>query len=104
MKILRGNFVQTNQFGPSRSPLVGRAPEQGRLTTIYRQASREKFLAAALIGEAGMEKTQLADSFIDALVLDLQSSNVLRGRAFGSPGMWRERFSQLRTSSLQSHN
>ncbi|MEZ4714100.1 MAG: AAA family ATPase [Caldilineaceae bacterium] len=63
-------------------PLVGRAAEYGRLVATYQQAARGAFQAAAIVGEAGMGKTRLAEALLDWATLEAAPADVLRGRAF----------------------
>ncbi|MCB0179700.1 MAG: AAA family ATPase, partial [Anaerolineae bacterium] len=63
-------------------PLVGRAAEYSRLVSIYRQAAQGQFQTAALIGEAGMGKTRLAEMFLDWATLEVTPADALHGRAF----------------------
>lgn len=63
-------------------PLVGRAAEYGRLFATYQQAARGALQAAAIVGEAGMGKTRLAEALLDWAALETAPADVLRGRAF----------------------
>jgi DNA-binding SARP family transcriptional activator len=72
----------TSTPGPLVIPLVGRAAGYSRLVAIYRQAVQGKFQTVALIGEAGMGKTRLAETFLDWASLDATPADVLQGRAF----------------------
>lgn len=59
---------------------VGRASEHGTLVRAYERARAEGPQVVALIGEAGIGKTRLADQFI--MWASAQGADVLRGRAF----------------------
>jgi len=63
-------------------PLVGRSVEYARLVALYRQASMGHFQCVAIIGEAGMGKTRLANAFLNWIALENDGADVLQGRAF----------------------
>ncbi|MDX1520318.1 MAG: AAA family ATPase, partial [Anaerolineae bacterium] len=63
-------------------PLVGRTAEYSQLVATYQNVIQRKFQSVAIIGEAGMGKTRLADTFLEWAALNETAADVLRGRAF----------------------
>jgi len=65
-------------------PFVGRKSEHGELTKAYQRAVHGDAPIFALLGEAGIGKTRLAQNFLDWAAT--QGADILRGRAFGTSG------------------
>jgi DNA-binding SARP family transcriptional activator/predicted ATPase len=65
-------------------PFVGRKSEHGKLTKAYQRAVHGDTQVVALVGEAGIGKTRLAQNFLDWAAT--QGADILRGRAFGTSG------------------
>ncbi len=63
-------------------PLVGRETEYNHLVTTYHQAAQGDFQTVAIVGEAGMGKTRLAEAFLDWATLRTTPADVFGGRAF----------------------
>jgi len=67
-----------------RIPFVGRTHEHATLTRIYQRTSNGQAQVIALLGEAGIGKTRLADNFLDWAAT--QGADILRGSAFETSG------------------
>ncbi|MEJ2709218.1 MAG: AAA family ATPase [Anaerolineales bacterium] len=65
-------------------PFVGRKSEHSELTNAYQRAVHGDAQVVALLGEAGIGKTRLAQNFLDWAAT--QGADILRGRAFGTSG------------------
>jgi DNA-binding SARP family transcriptional activator/predicted ATPase len=65
-------------------PFVGRTSEHGVLVRAYQQACESGTQVVALLGEAGIGKTRLAQNFLDWAAA--QGADILRGRAFETSG------------------
>jgi DNA-binding SARP family transcriptional activator/predicted ATPase len=65
-------------------PFVGRKSEHGALVSAYQQARSHGTQVVALLGEAGIGKTRLAQNFLDWAAA--QGADILRGRAFETSG------------------
>jgi predicted ATPase/DNA-binding SARP family transcriptional activator len=65
-------------------PFIGRKSEHGALSKAYQRAVNGDAQVVALLGEAGIGKTRLAQNFLDWAAT--QGADILRGRAFGTSG------------------
>lgn len=65
-------------------PFVGRKSEHSELTRAYQRAVNGNAQVVALLGEAGIGKTRLAQNFLDWAAT--QGADILRGRAFETSG------------------
>jgi DNA-binding SARP family transcriptional activator/tetratricopeptide (TPR) repeat protein len=66
------------------TPFVGRKAEHAILVKAFQQARRGSLQVVALLGEAGIGKTRLAQNFLDWAAA--QGADVLRGQAFETSG------------------
>jgi DNA-binding SARP family transcriptional activator/predicted ATPase/tetratricopeptide (TPR) repeat protein len=80
----RGEPVRS--FGRRRltTPFVGRNSEHGALVRAFQRARRDGAQVVALLGEAGIGKTRLAQNFLAWAAT--QGADILRGRAFETSG------------------
>lgn len=67
-------------------PLVGRADEHAQLAALFQQAVQGEVQVSALIGEAGIGKSRLAQAFLTWASFTTPPADVLQGRAFEMGG------------------
>jgi DNA-binding SARP family transcriptional activator len=65
-------------------PFVGRVDEHRRLVTAYQAAAQGQMQVMCVIGEAGIGKTRLSQTFLGWAAM--QGGDLLRGRAFEAGG------------------
>ncbi len=84
----RSDRLRRSVRHPEHRPLtvafVGRASEHRTLVRAYEQAVAEGAQVAAIVGEAGIGKTRLAEQFLDWA--SAQGADIIRGRAFKTSG------------------